>query len=121
MLVQLVVIRKDELEADFQQYYGLNLERIGIDYSVAHAATLATQLPSDSRCMRQEIPGFEWSPEMYMLSAIEHGVRVLAWIQANQGKRRSAFPKPIEPPSKRGAIQNKIKSTDTQELDRLLQ
>lgn len=113
-------MRHDELEADFQQFYGLDLERLGADFSVSHASVLAAQLPSESRCMMREVPELEWSPEMYMLSAIEHGVRVLAWVQANQGKRRTAFPKPIEPPSKREAIQDKLNNTDIEELDLLL-
>ena len=28
----------DELRADFQQYYGLNIDGMGADYSVTHAA-----------------------------------------------------------------------------------
>jgi hypothetical protein len=37
------------LRADFQQWYGLNLDDMGGDYSISHAACLAAQLPGDSR------------------------------------------------------------------------
>lgn len=39
----------DELRADFQQHYGLNLDDMGGPYGIGHAACLAAQLPPGSR------------------------------------------------------------------------
>ena len=38
-----------ELRADFQQFYGLNIDRMGADYSILHAADIAVQLPYEAR------------------------------------------------------------------------
>lgn len=38
-----------ELRADFQQFYGLNIDRMGEEYSLLHAADLAVQLPFEAR------------------------------------------------------------------------
>lgn len=37
------------MRADFQQFYGLNLDEMGGAYSIGHAACLAAQLPYGSR------------------------------------------------------------------------
>lgn len=41
----------DELRADFQQHYGLNLGELGGAYGIGHAACLAAQLPPGSRTL----------------------------------------------------------------------
>lgn len=37
------------MEADLQQAYGLDLERMGVAFSVRHAAALVAMLPASSR------------------------------------------------------------------------
>lgn len=51
LLILAFFLRKypDELRADFQQYYGLNLDEMGGAYSISHAACLAAQLSGASR------------------------------------------------------------------------
>lgn len=83
---------RDELEADFQQYYGIDLERVGEACSVRHAAALAAQLPAESRVSRAACPGNEWGASEYILRLIEHDLRMLAW--SGKGSR----PKPVKTP-----------------------
>lgn len=38
----------DELRADFQRFYGLNLDDLGTGYRCMHAAALVAHMPADS-------------------------------------------------------------------------
>lgn len=51
LLILAFFLRKypDQLRADFQQYYGLNLDEMGGAYGIGHAACLAAQLTGESR------------------------------------------------------------------------
>ena len=40
---------RDELVADFQEHFGLDIEVLGSECSVSHAASLITQLPGEAR------------------------------------------------------------------------
>ena len=47
------------MRADFQQWYGLNLDLMGGDYGIDHASCLAAHLPWESRtfaAFRREMP-----------------------------------------------------------------
>ena len=52
---------------------------MGDDYSHAHAACLAAQLPKGSRCRKSDDPHSEWSDEMWALWHIERSVNLLRW------------------------------------------
>lgn len=45
----LLAFAGDELRADMQQFYGLNIDGMGSAFSVAHGAALAAQLPPGAR------------------------------------------------------------------------
>lgn len=91
----------DELRADFQRYYGLNLDDMGKTYTVAHAAALARNLPAGSAVHRALNPALEWADSDYLLMQIEYDIRLLAWSLAGGKKSRSPKPKPIETPTER--------------------
>lgn len=123
MLARLYASSRDKLEADFQQFYGLDLELMGEAYSVRHAAVLAANLPSDSRCMREISADLEWSPEMHMLSLVEHDLRALIWTVSVVNSSKTAkppFPKRIDPPSKQRQMVERLESTDIDEINELL-
>lgn len=86
------------MRADLQQYYGLNVDGMGVDYTCSHAAALVEMLPIDSRVARSEHSSLEWSNSEYLLAAIEYDLRVLAWQQTDDARHRRNFPKPIETP-----------------------
>lgn len=71
--------RHDELEADLAQYYNIDLERMGDDFSTAHAACLAAQLPKGSRCNKAENPKNEWGDVMWTLWRMERNLNLLRW------------------------------------------
>ncbi len=78
MLAVLECEHHDELEADFQQYYGLDIGDMGSSYSLPHAACLAAQLPRSSRCTEKLSVGNGWDDWTIFLSLIEYDIRNLA-------------------------------------------
>lgn len=108
------------MEADFQQFYGLDLEKMGDEYSIRHAAVLAANLPSQSRCMVAYNAALAWSNEMQMLAVIEYDVRTLMWTLLSP-KGRPAQPEPIRPPSSKDRdMKQRLESTDINEIDQIL-
>lgn len=90
-----------ELRADFQQFYGLNIDEMGKSYSVSHAAALAVMLPEQSRVIRLVAPYASWGLEHQLLAIVANATRDLVWLEGDQKRRASNRPKPIEPPKKR--------------------
>jgi len=88
-----------ELRADFQQYYGLNLDDMGKDYTVFHAACLAAMLPGESRVMRSVDPAFEWGLDQMLIAAVANAARSIAW--AMSGGREADRPELLLPPGRR--------------------
>ena len=99
-----------KLRADFQQYYNLNLDGMGADYSVTHAADLAANLPLDARCMRTLEPRLEWSMQDRLLAESVNMLRLLVWAQSKDGQKGRNRPKPID----FDALQKPNKSTENQ-------
>lgn len=110
----------DELRADFQQYYGLNLDGMGVGYSHAHAAALMMQLPLDSRISRKLNPDNEWSDDTYLLSAIEYDLRVLIWQNTKDAQRNRNKPKPNETPRDLAKKRDRAAGFDKDFIDKIL-
>jgi hypothetical protein len=102
----------DELRADFQRYYNLNIDGMGCDYSVAHAVSLCAALPRDSSTVRAEHPEAAWSDETYLLSAIEYDLRILIWQRTKDGQKGRNQPKPMQTPADVARVADKLASTD---------
>lgn len=85
------------LRADFQQYYNLNIDRLGRDFSAVHAADLAVMLPSDSRTYIAIDPDNAWTLEAQLAAAIVNAARDLVWLEADAKRRLCNRPKPIGP------------------------
>lgn len=78
----------DELRADFQQHYGLNLDDMGGSYSISHAACLAAQLPKDSRTFVASDPACEYaSATNRLLALIEYHTHV-GWYMSTEDARK---------------------------------
>lgn len=88
-----------ELRADLQQYYGLDLDGMGVDYTHAHAACCAAQLPAGARVWRGTAA--EWGTAEYMLASMEHMLRVIAWQRTEDAEKRRNYPEPMPTPADR--------------------
>jgi hypothetical protein len=111
-LAGFIVRHPAELRADFQQYYGLNIDGMGQEFDVFHAADLAAQLPSDSRTFKAENVELEWTDSDYMLWSIEFSLRVLRWQNTEDGRKNRNKPRPLPTPAEHARIADKINSTD---------
>lgn len=87
------------MRADFQQYYGLNLDGMGTAYSYLHAAFLCAELPTDSRVNRAYNPDAAYTLTDLLLRNIEHDLRVIAWQRTEDAKHQRNFPEPLPLPS----------------------
>jgi uncharacterized protein DUF5361 len=86
----------DLIEADFQQYYTLDIAHV----PSARAARLLFQLPNDSRTVRQIHPINNWDWTHLLLNRISYWVEILAWQKTKDGQKRTPQnqPKPYKPP-----------------------
>lgn len=71
---------------------------MGEDYSVRHAAALARMLPASSRLARAERPELEWDEATYLLSHIEHDLRVIAWQRTEDALHKRGYPRHVPTP-----------------------
>lgn len=97
LLASFYVNSQDSLRADFQQYYNLNLDYLGREYGINHAASLALELPDTSRIKKKLKPEIEWTKEDVLLSGIEYWTHLLVWSKTKDGSRGLNKPKPINP------------------------
>lgn len=87
---------QDELLADFQQTYHLDLW--GIDWnalddgSAAHLAALAYQLPKDSRTKSAIAPAAAYGIDVLLLREIEHNQRMWHWANTEEAKNKETAP-----------------------------
>lgn len=87
---------QDELLADFQQTYHLDLW--GIDWnalddgSAAHLAALAYQLPRDSRTKSAIAPAAAYGIDVLLLREIEHNQRMWHWANTEEAKNKETAP-----------------------------
>lgn len=112
--------RRDELTADFRQYYGLDLADMGHGYSVAHAAVLAAQLPEGARSLGTVDPVLSWSTERYLMASIEYSLRALLWSKTKDAEHGRNKPKMVPTPSQREALRKKVESTDIERIRKAL-
>lgn len=84
---------------------------MGTDYSVAHAAALASQLPRESRCLRQIDPDFGWSDETFALIHLDYLIRLLIYGLAGA---KGEVPKPIKTPSEIKHMRESLEAAETE-------
>lgn len=89
------------MRADLQRFYGLNLDRMGSEFSAYHAACCLANVPKGSALAAAIDPANEWDESGYLLAQIEFDIRSLTWALAGGKKSKSPKPKRIETPSDR--------------------
>lgn len=81
-----------------QQTYGLDIDRMGVDYTTLHAAALVAQLPEGSRLARAVDPDNEWTLDRVLMATVASDLNWLVWSQTKDAhKHGSKPPKPIGP------------------------
>ena len=85
------------------------------------AASLAVQLPADSRVFRAVKPELAWGAKEHLLIAIEHDLRVIHWSFLDHKKHQIPFPEPIQFNPKPNEATKDIEIMDADELLAILQ
>lgn len=85
----------DELEADFQQYYGLDVALV----KPAHAARLLFQLPRNCRVFTAMSPSNQWGWDEILASKTNYLLEMLVWMKTKDAQKKSPRnrPKPFVP------------------------
>ena len=90
-------LHPDELRADLQQYYGIDLDAAMCGgHTPRHVAALLLQLPQDCRIARIEGKDAIWTPDRQLLAVIANQLAMLMWGMSDP-KKRGAKPQPIGP------------------------
>lgn len=102
--------RPDELMADFQQTYHLDLWAMQLGdldgeatMQTRRAAALAWQLPSSSRVWSGVAPLGALGTDVMLLRQIEHDVRVFQWSFSEDAKNKDTAPEPLTLPGEEEA------------------
>lgn len=91
---------RDEVIADFQQYYGISLPLEGEVPDLERMSLLWYQLPAQSRTAMAQEPSNEWGVAEYLLWRIEFNQRHLMWLLGNDPKKPTPEPEPLMNPAK---------------------
>ena len=84
------------------------------------AASLAAQLPADSRVLRAIKPELAWGSMEHLLIAIEHDLRVIQWMFADHKKHNLPYPEPIQFTTKPKDANSDVEIMDADELLEIL-
>lgn len=92
----------DELRADIQQFYHLDIDDFNLDGAettrpIHRLAALTSQLPPESRVARAAHPELRWETSDYLLRQIEFQIRALMWsLGGGKGEKPQLIPSPDE-------------------------
>lgn len=87
----------DELEADMQEFFGLDIGMIGNGLSARHAAVCASQLPRGSRVMARIDPSCAWGESENLAADAVDLLGMLLYAVTGSGVRNyRPLPRPGE-------------------------
>ena len=97
MLAAAIRLHEDEVRADLQRVYGIDLDhaRAG-KHTARHIAALVSCLPSDSMIAKADNPDAVWTLETCVLADIDNLLTGLIWGMSDP-KRRGRQRNPIGP------------------------
>lgn len=115
MLARLRSQHFDELEADFQQYYNLDISQV----PRARAARLLYQLPQNCRTFCKIEPANQWGWREILLNKANYTLELLAWQNTQDATKKPPrnIPKPFIPDFMRNVDKTRTMSKDSVALD----
>lgn len=78
----------DEIEADFQQYYQIDVHEMIRSGGFSRASRLLFQLPPDSRFVHKHNPMASWSWSDMFNMMIAHSLRQLVWAKTKDAQKK---------------------------------
>lgn len=97
MLVRALKEHEGAVRADFQEFYNLNIEHMGRDYSTIHAAELLVELPEQSRVRAIYAENGPWTLDRTLAAMTVNALNVLVWQKTKDGQRNRNKPKMVGP------------------------
>lgn len=85
------------VRADFQQFYNLNIERMGRDFSTLHAADLLVELPQESRIHALYLDNGAWTLDRTLAAMAVNALNVLVWQRTKDGQKNRNRPTMVGP------------------------
>lgn len=97
----MIATAPDKLRADFQRFYGLDLDEVGYSVRVRRAADLAANLPEQATIWRVYNKQAVWDTSEHLLADMADSLRALVWSKTKDASRRGArfngsIPRPWE-------------------------
>nr|DAF39960.1 MAG TPA: protein of unknown function (DUF5361) [Caudoviricetes sp.] len=86
----MLVKAPDSLRADFQRFYGLDLDDVGHGIRCRRAADLAAHLPPEACVWRVLDPRMEWTVTDWLLAEIADNTGFNAWTKTKDASRANA-------------------------------
>lgn len=80
----------DRLRADFQRFYGLDLDMVGYSIRCRRAADLAARLPREACVWQAFDKRMEWTVTDWLLASIADNTNFIAWTKTKDASRRGA-------------------------------
>lgn len=97
MLAALVDNYQDELRADLQRYYGIDLDHaMAGEHSAGHVAALAANLPLDARVYAAQDADATWTRQEILLAETRNAMNRVIYMLADPRKRGKP-PEPVGP------------------------
>lgn len=105
----------DELEADFQQYYNLDISQVPRQ----RAARLLFQLPQNCRTFCKIEPANQWGWNEILLNKATYALDILAWQNTQDATKKPPrnVPKPFMPDFMRNVDKTRAINKDTVLMD----
>lgn len=122
MLSTMLVVAPSQLRADFQRYYGLDLDEVGYTIRVRRAADLAANLPEQATIWRAINPQAAWDTSQYLLADMADSLRFLAWAKTSEAKHPGAkFTNQIpRPGTNQTSHDSELMQLDIEQADQLM-
>ncbi len=94
-LAPILLEGRDELSADFRQYYGLSLDALLESGGFDEAVALTVQLPHQSRTVKRLHPELAWDEATHMLANLCDQLANIAYgMGGKKGKKPTPIPRP---------------------------
>ena len=122
MLSTMLVVAPSQLRADFQRYYGLDLDEVGYTIRVRRAADLAANLPEQAAIWRAINQQATWDTSQYLLADMADSLRFLAWTKTSEASKRGAkFTHQIpRPGTNQTSHDSELMQLDIEQADQLM-
>lgn len=108
------------VRADFAEYYGLDIDRMGVDYSALHAAELMSNLPDGARTRIAYDKGAVWTIDRTLAAAETNALHYLLWAQTKDGRKGRNKPKLIGPFERQHVHRKQALAMTVEELEEIL-